>query len=317
MQKKNKALMMAVSTLLCLTLISSCLVSSVFAKYVTKDTATATAVIEKFGVTLSVSSLSTTDQEKYGVTVTDNSTPNLKNAGVYSITVSGLKMGPGDTINDLISFTIGGKANVDCQLKIDPIVTFETDNIVDDNPNDNIKPNTFFIPNGVGVINDDTGEARFPIQVLCNGDINCYSPWKNVPSSDELDDDGSLKPGNVSSTVARILAKEFDVKCDKVKSDTDNSPNGTTDYVYKNFAAGTEPVTFYERGLVNGEANYNGEVSSTSTAVNSLSFSLTYPFRYGSNDDNMLKYDEMATYLARNRDATFSVTFVFTITQTA
>ena len=293
---------------------------SVFAKYVTKDTATATAVIEKFGVTLSVSSLSDADKAKYGVTVTDNSTPNLKNAGVYSITVSGLKMGPGDTINDLISFTIGGKANVNCRLKIDPIVTFETDNIVDDNPNDNIKPNTFFIPNGVGVVNKSgaEGQARFPIQVLCNGTINCYSPWKNEPTSDELDSEGNLVPGNVSYTIARILAQQFDVKCDNVQSEKDNSPKGNTDYVYKDFAAGTEPITFYKRNPVDGKANYNGEVSST--AVNKLSFGLKYPITYGTtNGDNPTesKYDEMATYLQEARDATFSITFVFTIEQTS
>ena len=313
MQKKNKALMMAVSTLLCLTLISSCLVSSVFAKYVTQDTATATAVIEKFGVTLSVSSLSATNQTKYGVTVTDNSTPNLKNAGVYSITVSGLKMAPGDTINDLISFTIGGTANVNCRLKIDPIVEFNTANIADENPDDDIKPDTFYIPSGVGA---STGRAYFPIQILCNGSINCYSPWKNTPTSDSLDADENMVPGSVSYTVARVLAQNFDLRCDDAKSvkdtsDNDNTPisGGKTDYAFKTFTAG-ETVTFYKRN----SAGYNKAVSST--AVNKLYFGLKYPITYGSGDDQA-KYDAMSTYLQEACDPTINITFIVTIEQIA
>ena len=53
MQKKNKILRRIVSALLCLTLISSCLVSSIFAKYVKTATGNISSVaIKKFGVTI-------------------------------------------------------------------------------------------------------------------------------------------------------------------------------------------------------------------------------------------------------------------------
>ena len=348
MQKKNKILMMAVSSLLCLTLISSCLVSSVFAKYVTKDTATATAVIEKFGVTLSVSSLSATEQANYGVTVTDNSTDNLKNAGVYSITVSGLKMGPGDKIEDLLAFTIGGTPNVDCQLKIDTTITYSTAVIADNATEAVKKAGTFRVPKEELDVGSD---YYFPIQVLCdayNGntlqrnDINCLSSWRNVGSP------------AASQTVDRILAQNLDLTCNDAKltkgdDETDDEfaskylyPQGSTGHVYKDFKA-NKPASLYLRTLTGDEdtnkydnnlVGYDkpilakedlakltddewNKLSANLTAVNTLKFGLNYVYEYGSSASKP-KYDAISTYFAQQENPpTFSVTFVFTITQTS
>ena len=322
MQKKNKILMMAVSSLLCLTLISSCLVSSVFAKYVTTDTATATAVIEKFGVTLSVSSpiSSLSAEEKTqrgldGVTVTDNSTINMKTVGVYSITVSGLKMGPGDKIDEMIHFNFDGVANVHCRLSIDAIVEFEKNNTDD--------KNNFYIPSGVGI---STGKHYFPIQVLCNADrngdgdrkdtspletLNCLTQWQSV-TPDTINDDGSITQGSASSTVCRILAQYFDLSVTPNDKNEKGELKYYTQHVYKDFSPKDE-IFLYTRT----SKSYTGELDKN-VKVHDLYFGLNYPITYKKGDvDNTSEYDEMATYLQEARDATFSITFVFTIEQTS
>ena len=303
MRKRNKILMMAISSLLCLTLISSCLVSSVFAKFVIKDTANIPITFKKFGVTLSVSSLSAADKAKYGVTVTDNSTENLKNAGVYSITVSGLKMGPGDTIDDLISFTIGGTANVDCQLKFDSTISYK----VGKN-----EQNSFWVPSEL-ILSGDSNNYYFPVQVLCDAydgstkrseDINCLSAWRNVSSN------------SAARTVEQILAQKFDLICDNAYLNNTQtnylqpqSSSGTT-CVYKDFVAG-EDIKLYLKGTDDDKNKYNNPVDS-SKPVNKLAFALKYHY------DVSEETNKIATYFAQQENPpTFSVTFVFTITQTA
>ena len=52
MRKANKIIMAIVSTLLTLTLVSSCILSGLYAKYVTKESSSATVSFKKFGVTI-------------------------------------------------------------------------------------------------------------------------------------------------------------------------------------------------------------------------------------------------------------------------
>lgn len=147
MRKRNKILMMVVSSLLCLTLISSCLVSSVFAKFVTKDTAIVPISFKKMGVevgmTIDEAKLrsvlgdaacaanltSPTQAEKNaGKVWLETSTDNQIKAGINTITIRNLALKPGDDLTDFVVFTIGGTANVKCKMTVDVDIAYDIEN---------------------------------------------------------------------------------------------------------------------------------------------------------------------------------------------
>ena len=118
MRKVNKILMATISILLCLVLISTSVVSGIFAKYVVTKKGQSIVQLERFGVTLSVSSRANLPQ---GVTVT----PTLNYANnTVAVEVKNLQLAPGDSIDDVIIFQIDGSPNV-------PIVDFKIDVDVD------------------------------------------------------------------------------------------------------------------------------------------------------------------------------------------
>ena len=119
MRKVNKILMATISILLCLVLISTSVVSGIFAKYVVTKKGQSIVSLEAFGVTLSVSY---NPELPDGVTIT----PTLNYArNTVAVEVSNLRLAPGDFIDDVIIFQIDGSPNV-------PIVDFKlTVNISD------------------------------------------------------------------------------------------------------------------------------------------------------------------------------------------
>ena len=129
MNKTNKILMRAVAILLCLVLISISVVSSVFARYViAKDTST-TIKLNKFGVSLGLT-LSDEFVEYLGgeEVVADMMTVN---GDSISINIPNLKMAPGESYLDAISFNISGTPNVRAKVVIEPKVVFEEDDFAE------------------------------------------------------------------------------------------------------------------------------------------------------------------------------------------
>lgn len=303
MRKINKIMMATVSILLTLVLISSCVLSGIFAKYVTSKTASSQMQFEKFGaiLTLEVPETQKTMLENdYGATVTvPVATSNAVKSGVYSVKIENLKMGPDDNLNNILHFHLEGTANVPCKLTIDVTFDYNTEAPSESNGNN---LDTFYIPKVDG--GKDAG-AYFPIKVVCkatganySGNYNCLTPW--------LKRDAAAKS---NSTVHQVLAKNFDLKCNSVGEDG-YTPSGDTEYVYKEFKV-DDPVTLYKR------KSKGYDTAASTTAVNDLYFSLQYAYEYTDDYTKVAESNAMGTYLAQNRDATFSVTFVFTITQTA
>ena len=114
-KKANKILMMTVSILLCLVLISSCMLSGIYAKYTVSQTAgVGVATIKPFGVEIS---MTIDDAKLAAVGATKKQTVNSNKAVSY--TIENLKLKPGDDLTDLVSIHVDGTANVDCQVIID------------------------------------------------------------------------------------------------------------------------------------------------------------------------------------------------------
>ncbi len=120
MRKVNKILMATISILLCLVLISTSVVSGIFAKYVVTKKGQSIVSLEAFGVTLSVSHRTELPD---GVTV--NTTENHAQNTV-SVEVKNLQLAPGDSIDDVVIFQVADTPNVpkvDFKLKVNVAMT--------------------------------------------------------------------------------------------------------------------------------------------------------------------------------------------------
>ena len=105
----NKILMMTVAILLCLVLISTSVVSGIFAKYVITKSAGATVSLKAFGITLSVDGMATNNSTGITKTVVSKDTNN----NALEISVTGISLAAGESIDDVVKFTIDGTPNVD------------------------------------------------------------------------------------------------------------------------------------------------------------------------------------------------------------
>lgn len=118
--KKNMFLRVA-SVLLVLTLLSTCAISGTFAKYVTADTATDTARVAKWGV-----SIVAWNDSMYSTTYASNTTGYTENTVISSDTVS--VVAPGTTKTDSVAFTISGDPEV--AVKVTALLTVNKDVIL-------------------------------------------------------------------------------------------------------------------------------------------------------------------------------------------
>ena len=124
MKKVNKALMSTVAILLSLVLISTSVLSGVFAKFVETKSAGATVSLKAFGLTLTVSSPS-----KYSPTYT------YPSGSTEAISVSvPIAMNAGTNYDDIVIFTISNTSNVDevkliLKIEIEGVETFAVSDI--------------------------------------------------------------------------------------------------------------------------------------------------------------------------------------------
>ena len=109
MKKVNRILMAVIAILLSLVLISTSVVSGIFAKYVIKKSVEAPIIFRKFGVSLKmevdsdlVSKITT--QKQLGDSI--------------MVEIENLVLSPGDDFSDALKFTISGTPNVNVKLKI-------------------------------------------------------------------------------------------------------------------------------------------------------------------------------------------------------
>ena len=114
MKKVNKALMATVAILLSLVLISTSVLSGVFAKFVETKSAGATVSLKAFGLTLTVSS-----KDKYNPVYT----PSADNA--ISVTVP-ITMNAAENYDDIVKFTLSNTPNVD---KVKLILTMKIEGV--------------------------------------------------------------------------------------------------------------------------------------------------------------------------------------------
>ena len=178
MRKVNKMLMATVSILLCLVLISTSVVSGIYAKFVVTKSGDAIVSFKAFGITLKVNC----GESNSGGTIT----PTQIDANTVSVTVDNVKMiSPQNSgtqyryYDALIKFELGGKSNVS-KVKLKFEVEFDGVN------NFNIPANTVLDSN----YTIETGGNYLPFAFRANFlgyETNALDYWRNPASDDELE----------------------------------------------------------------------------------------------------------------------------------
>ena len=297
---RNKILMRIVSVLLVLVLVSSCILSGLYAKYVTAKDRYATVKLEKFGaiVTMTVDQAKlqrvlggdcaenltapTAEEKAAGKVWLGVSTDNQIKSGVNTVTIHNLALKPGDyftgkkdddAINDLVQFTVGGIANVDCRVIVDADFIYDPAEFVYDTVKD-----TRYMP------------FEFTWRLNDGGTSDTFKSVKSI----NLSNDAS---GEISYMYALELAW-----LNSFKGDMSYAENGfihkdtgraVIDYcVYQDFSAGSDI-----------------KLTRSGVDIEKVNFGLSWPF---SSTD---KYDKADTIISENPDAKLALSFTVSVEQ--
>lgn len=296
MRKINKIMMATVSILLTLVLISSCVLSGIFAKYVTSKTASSQMRFERFGVIVEMD-VDDVALEELGATVTKPSKDSDEvKSGVYSVTVSNLALKPGDDLTDFVKFEFSGKPNVMCKLVLDVDIEVED-------------PDAFYVP--PDVFRPSNG-SNLGLNVMPLGfDYDILSSEDDITLYDYYCDPYCIYPDSAEDCFMYwAFVYEFDWYGYTVVTDLNPDPD-SIDYAIEqiidvdgNFCSMNGEKTDIENGGVGFLGAYND-------VIDKLNFSITWPFEYSSSLNGYDgDYDAVNTYIANNNP---SITVSYTV----
>lgn len=117
MKKATKRLMMVVAILLCLVLISTSVVSGIFAKFIIQKSATTSVGFTNFGMTV--------DLTVTGTTIKGTAT---KKGDTLIAEYNEIVVKPGDDFSSLFKITIKGEAKVQTKITVDVDLEYNTEN---------------------------------------------------------------------------------------------------------------------------------------------------------------------------------------------
>ena len=122
MRKANKILMATVAILLCLVLISTSVVSGIFAKFIITKSVSTKMYFEKFDVKIEV----TPDPNSTLATNNSATVKTEKVDGVLTASVTGLQMVPSDDLLNVFNVKVTGTPNVDVNFKMVCEIIYDT-----------------------------------------------------------------------------------------------------------------------------------------------------------------------------------------------
>ena len=302
MRKRNKLLMIIVSLLLCLTLISSCFVSSIYAKYTKSAKADGTVVLEKFGITVKAD-VADRVKAQFGNDVDFGE-------DTMTVTIPGLKLKPGDEYMDAVRFTITGTAEVPVQVKISAKLAYTNNNM-------------FKVSNAVGGFSSGTNYCQ-PVGFTFGG---LFYDEVTDKYTDVIDNSYVSEPyvkgvvANVQAITIKqnIISGVYD-KIEHVENVVGYSSESTSSvnpYVWKNFANGGDSIYFYPADTEN-----LSETAKDAQKMNAFEFGFAWPYEWGETPEEIEINDRLGMYISNNiysADAnyTFALTYIIQIEQTA
>ena len=304
MKKANKILMASVAILLSLVLITTSVVSGVFAKFAIRKNTTTTMKLEKFGVTLSLAYSSAFSGA--GATVVENSDGNS-----LTVEIKDFKMLPGDSYADAIKFDFSGKTNVRCRLNID------FDMI--------INPQDFIVPKEVaGKLDSAVDMFYWPWELS-------YDVWENYSiyeKNETKHNDAGMQP---EYTKADIIEQHFyssllsNVRYDKGVYSMYNESEGLTykhdmkltgkDYSNSATDNGKSTDLSLEKIFAAGsDIKINATFYDSTYSFNRLYFKMAWPIKEEIANATY-SINEMESYIAYKKNPTLTMRFTITFEQ--
>ena len=271
----NKIMMITVSVLLSLVLITSSVVSSTFAKYVSTGKASASARVAKWGVNIEVSAKGELPE---GIKCVEQSDGKLVFTGITADTDSTFRLGPGADYSDRISVKFSGTAEVALRV----VVGFDIVADCDEVPKDisaNMASPMYFIPMGFTFSAYDNAGAIKVEKDFVSG------PWNGASSLNGVD---NLAAINYADNLSGKIDVEADGNC-----------------IEKAFAP-NEAIVFHP--IKDFEVD-------ESVSINEFRFGFEWPSEYTNSNtkyDYDAICDYMIDYLA---DSTFAINYTIVIEQ--
>ncbi len=292
MKKVNKILMATVSVLLCLVLITTSVVSGVFAKFAIRKNTTTTMKLEKFGVKIEMSVPDETNLESYGGATVNAEVPDGESG---TISITGLKMYPGCEFPRAAKFEFSGTPSVDVQLKIIPTVTYS----------DTVHTSANYrVPTGTKINLGSATTYYMPLGfTFCSNSPDIYKvvdPWMSSTTKADVSAtavSNAIASGIVTGTNKRLKGSS----AEPPEGQDEFSVSGNT-LTIGTFKAGT-PITFD----INSSKN-----------LTRFCMGFYYPLDWPSaTSDDRAKYDKISTYFSRHAssDATITISYKVELVQ--
>ena len=281
MRNRNKILMIVVSLLLCLTLISSCFVSSIYARFLKKSTHSTTVSFKKFDITVDVN---TDFPNTARVTVVDDQTT-LKNTNEYItkvIQIQNLRMTPGDVYNNDVQFTFSGTPSVDVNVIIDVDVAYTSDD--------------FKVPSGVGGLTA-AETIYFPINLTYGRKVG--NTWTRC---------GAHTTSRITAIGADVwgdnyIEQQYMTQVNNYFRNPHTNAQGTLDTSTADYSS----TWTFEKGK---EVYFT---DSSNNSITGIAFGFEWPLDYTTSSNNT-NWNLRETHIANN-EPTLTVTFSVTIEQ--
>ena len=295
MKKVNKILMATVSILLCLVLITTSVLSGVFAKFAIKKNTTTTMKLEKFGVSLSLTTTTGLEEKIVG-----ESSAQVNDGESITVTVSNAKIGPGDFY--YIFFDIDGTPTCDTYMKISVDIDYtpahysltreapkESDSAEETEEGETKAPiTTYYMPIGF-TFNTAPNDTYTPTITTAT---YVSAPWKQSTSIDDVS----------ATTLENSIATAIKNRVTTPTGDKCTVSNNT--------------VTIE---LSKGTALRSGNVKFDNANVQYMYMGFAWPFEYGDTDAKKSEYDELCTDLIKeikkNNTKGINVTYTITLEQ--
>ena len=321
MRKVNKILMSAVAILLCLVLITTSVVSGIFARFTIYKKSETSVSFQSFGVNVTM----TVDED--GILKQRVGEDNIiidKIGDSIHVTIQNLTLYPGDgdyyapedatdeqkaeaeklanAFRRAVKFDIGGKAGVPLAIKIYADLEYVLAN--------------YSVPadvlNAICGTTDKTSEDYFVPTTLRFTAIdednvltehNANSPWRNVA------------PSTAEQTFATVVKRYTDLTSNKSDSDNKNK------YAYKSFNTGDDIVLHPEEYTEDKNDNLETQINSN-LDINTfyLGFAWLYSKSAGTSGSNRYytatQMNEISTWLTENRDMSIDIKFILEVVPT-
>lgn len=250
MRKANKIVMMTVAILLSAVLLTTSALSGTLAKYVTSGGSYSdSARVAKWGVTVRA----WVDADDIARLRAAGATVNTSETDKAMVTITGLKLKPGDDFSDVIKFEVLGSPEVKARVKL--TVQIKHKNL--SNGGNNYNYGSISVPAGVADLKKTTYFMPLGYTFGANNASNKYEnnyfegtqPWR---AYDESTTEENIKTSVVGVSVTE--AKLVEGVATKIDVEAKNAGTSSDSYFYKDFDPNI-PIAFHPIG--NSNININ------------------------------------------------------------